>query len=829
MKKPTYLFTTLAGTFSIMAAFGFASMAGNSAQPLQLAQDNTFKPSAPVEKGVEVALDGSELIGLIYDPTGGSTGDGGGDDNPHICENGLDDDGDGLIDFKEDGTGDPGCESAADNTEEDDQGGDGGVGGGIDRSYLNISIDAGMRKHFKAGSKNQELGNLTFSGKRDHVEIKEMSFVLFAYNHSTEDGPYRDGPYLSAMSPRRMDGLFSNIKIQPQDKGNKVAKLNYNGPLVVNGEEVRNSAWFTLKNYSMKHHKPDSSSSYISNFRIVGDIARDALDGMSFQMLTCPVSTFNEETAGCHVGKGSNHLDDNFVLKDEKYYMSATYDDGEYVTYESDWANYNGTAKHSIGDPQWYHVYQTANSKQKDEVLYGQKNVGLFNFTAFTRQHFRQLNKLSFAAAEGNLDDFENFDLVQKKSDGSTEVKIKNVQPVDGVITFENHYEDPNGGSRAYLDHLYPHELSEYYIQADVVDEPLSKSFKLRFADQELPDKYINVTTSNPGYLYRFYDKFICTNFDCDDEIFHVVHNKKYATAFTIKPATHCNDGIDNDNDGAVDFPADIGCENAEDNDESDGGSTGDGGDDNPHICENGVDDDGDGLIDYPADPGCESADDNDEEDDQGGNGGVDGSAAGPGAFTCDSHQADFPNSNGFITFTWDKLSNAEGVKVFLFKDQGSEGDQITSLGNHATSYTSLYRMPAGTHDVHIVAYNDYGTFTCVITFTVDMCSDGVDNDGDGLVDFPADPGCSNEEDNDEYNRGTGGTVTTECNDGIDNDWDGRIDYPEETGCESAVDKFERKYNRCSDGIDNDFPPDGLIDYPTDPGCVSDKDVNEWN
>ncbi|MGH2697875.1 MAG: hypothetical protein ACRDJL_01575 [Actinomycetota bacterium] len=30
------------------------------------------------------------------------------------------------------------------------------------------------------------------------------------------------------------------------------------------------------------------------------------------------------------------------------------------------------------------------------------------------------------------------------------------------------------------------------------------------------------------------------------------------------------------------------------------------------------------------------------------------------------------------------------------------------------------------------------------------MCSDGIDNDDNGLIDFPADPGCSSPEDNDE-------------------------------------------------------------------------------
>jgi glucose/arabinose dehydrogenase len=46
-------------------------------------------------------------------------------------------------------------------------------------------------------------------------------------------------------------------------------------------------------------------------------------------------------------------------------------------------------------------------------------------------------------------------------------------------------------------------------------------------------------------------------------------------------------------------------------------------------------------------------------------------------------------------------------------------------------------------------------------------CNDGVDNDGDALVDFPADPGCRN---------GTSPKEAPACNDGLDNDQDGRID-----------------------------------------------------
>jgi len=48
------------------------------------------------------------------------------------------------------------------------------------------------------------------------------------------------------------------------------------------------------------------------------------------------------------------------------------------------------------------------------------------------------------------------------------------------------------------------------------------------------------------------------------------------------------------------------------------------------------------------------------------------------------------------------------------------------------------------------------------------VCSDSLDNDGDGKIDYPADPGCEDP-----------GSMTENpaCNDGIDNDGDGKIDF----------------------------------------------------
>jgi hypothetical protein len=121
-------------------------------------------------------------------------------------------------------------------------------------------------------------------------------------------------------------------------------------------------------------------------------------------------------------------------------------------------------------------------------------------------------------------------------------------------------------------------------------------------------------------------------------------------------------------------------------------------------------------------------------------------------------------------------------------------------------------------------------------------CSDGADNDGDGLIDFPADPGCAdaagieNPQCNDGFDQDLDGLVDfpadpgcssasdfteggPQCSDGIDNDADGKIDFPADTGCFSVNDPTEAPNAACSDGTDNDG--DGLTDFPADPGCAS--------
>ncbi len=69
--------------------------------------------------------------------------------------------------------------------------------------------------------------------------------------------------------------------------------------------------------------------------------------------------------------------------------------------------------------------------------------------------------------------------------------------------------------------------------------------------------------------------------------------------------------------------------------------------------------------------------------------------------------------------------------------------------------------------------------------------------------------------------------IVAECSDGIDNDGNSLIDYPDDPGCTSALDLYEDTIAACADGIDNDS--DGSTDFPADIGCDSAGDDDEYN
>ena len=102
-------------------------------------------------------------------------------------------------------------------------------------------------------------------------------------------------------------------------------------------------------------------------------------------------------------------------------------------------------------------------------------------------------------------------------------------------------------------------------------------------------------------------------------------------------------------------------------------------------------------------------------------------------------------------------------------------------------------------------------------------CSDGLDNDRDGQIDFPDDPGCVDAEDDDE----TDPIPASQCDDRLDNDEDGLIDAAD-PDCNTPLDPSEAgdaRMRACSNGLDDDG--DGLTDYPFDPGCETAGGISE--
>jgi hypothetical protein len=100
---------------------------------------------------------------------------------------------------------------------------------------------------------------------------------------------------------------------------------------------------------------------------------------------------------------------------------------------------------------------------------------------------------------------------------------------------------------------------------------------------------------------------------------------------------------------------------------------------------------------------------------------------------------------------------------------------------------------------------------------TGSACSDGLDNDADGLADR-LDPGCADPNDDDEASP----QLPAACADGLDEDQDGATDFPADPGCNGYGDDTEEgppaSANACANGVDDDG--DGQTDL-ADSNCFN--------
>lgn len=155
------------------------------------------------------------------------------------------------------------------------------------------------------------------------------------------------------------------------------------------------------------------------------------------------------------------------------------------------------------------------------------------------------------------------------------------------------------------------------------------------------------------------------------------------------------------------------------------------------------------------------------------------------------------------VAFIWDAVHGIRELKDVLISDYGLAIDDWTLSEARGVSDPDL----DGGFTVVGTGINPSGDTEGWVAYLYPVaCSDGIDNDSDGDIDFPDDDGCRFLADL---------TEERDCSDGVDNDGDGDIDYPADGECTDANDASE--IPDCGDGYDNDG--DGFSDAGADPGC----------
>jgi uncharacterized repeat protein (TIGR01451 family) len=153
-------------------------------------------------------------------------------------------------------------------------------------------------------------------------------------------------------------------------------------------------------------------------------------------------------------------------------------------------------------------------------------------------------------------------------------------------------------------------------------------------------------------------------------------------------PSIQCSDGVDNDNDGALDFVGgDFSCSGPDDNDET-----------NPKSqCQDGVDNDGDGKIDFGNgannDPGCSSNQDNDESNP--------GSSSSASSISSASSTSSVSSASSVSSSSASSVSSSSTSSV-----SSAISSSISSSSSSAfSSASSAFSAPAGTANLSVAKF----------------------------------------------------------------------------------------------------------------------------
>jgi hypothetical protein len=299
----------------------------------------------------------------------------------------------------------------------------------------------------------------------------------------------------------------------------------------------------------------------------------------------------------------------------------------------------------------------------------------------------------------------------------------------------------------------------------------------------------------------------------------------------TCQPAV-CADGIDNDVDGHADYPMDPGCASPSDDDETDDCPSGP----NCPVCGNGIDDDNDGHTDYPADNSCAAASSTSESCT---------THEGVAALTMPTTTGDTTTATNDIeascafdiggldlTYQLDvpalrTLSVAiDTGSSFWYPDLELLDSSCGGSGIECDNDNTIERANVAAGTYYLVVDGDdsyeYGPYTLTVSGTIatgGSCESPLAQSGA----LTCEPGSAC--------TGTMGSrvcAPRSCNDGIDNDGDGKIDYPFDPGCDSPDDDSETDPATppvCSNSADDDG--DSLTDFPGDYGCASAASTTE--
>lgn len=293
--------------------------------------------------------------------------------------------------------------------------------------------------------------------------------------------------------------------------------------------------------------------------------------------------------------------------------------------------------------------------------------------------------------------------------------------------------------------------------------------------------------------------------------------------------AAACGNGLDDDGDGATDA-FDVGCAFEGDVDEADAPLGGP-----PPDCANGVDDDADGETDHPADPDCAFAGANSEAAACGAGihvvrlppegGAVDVSLV-P---STDRRAVPCGPSGGDVFLALDvpvrarvtlQAFDAEGAAPVTLAAQRACSEAapfVACRGPDAVSPLTLDDVPAGPLFFTLQMPDDRPRpaevrLVAEVESLIRACNDGLDNDGDAVFDL-FDPGCTFELDDDEFDDPAHPPA---CANGLDDDADGLRDYPADPECLAAGRDSEEPGCRADVPVVRVGEPGGRLSLRTD-------------